>query len=291
MARYDREFLVPYLQDICTLHLAERKLKSRSWDLAMSVEHYTNGQALHNPDPPYEEPAAGKVTLCLIAAALPLGLAVFLNAKAPGDAITGFLGFILSLIGILMVVCAFINLIKIGEANEKRKEKYNLLIAEDKVTIENNKAAKAKVAPLQRELDICNSDLQQVETLLQHAYDANVIPRQYRDMYTAIYLYDFFSTGRSDDLDMALGLYMLEQIKDKLDTIIENQTEMLLNQRMILANQQRSMEDQQAYAARMEAKVNRLTQIEEERNQYYHMIESNTAATAYFAAADYIRRI
>ena len=104
-----------------------------------------------------------------------------------------------------------------------------------------------------------------------------------------MYLYDFFSTSRSDDLDMALNTYVLEQIKDKLDEMIEHQREAIINQRMLMVNQQRALEEQRAYHAYMKKRARQIASSLEEQNQYLDMIKCNTAATAYFAAADYLR--
>ena len=55
MARYNREFLVPYLQTVCALQLAERKLRSRYGFLVQRETDLNNGK--YNPEPkmPYEK--------------------------------------------------------------------------------------------------------------------------------------------------------------------------------------------------------------------------------------------
>ena len=95
----------------------------------------------------------------------------------------------------------------------------------------------------------------------------------------------------ADDLDHALSMFVLEEIKAKLDRIIENQKEIIFNQYQIASNQQKFMEQQQRHSAMMHAKLDQIQANNEERNAYLHMIESNTATTAFFATADYIRRI
>ncbi len=134
-----------------------------------------------------------------------------------------------------------------------------------------------------------SEERKRIAKTLDTVYAANIIPSHYRDMYAAVYLCDFFSTSRSDDLDMALNTYVLEQIKDKLDVIIEKQREAILNQRLILANQQKSLEEQRAHNDYMRQKVYQIASSIEEQNQYLAMIEGSSAATAYFAAANYLR--
>ena len=140
-------------------------------------------------------------------------------------------------------------------------------------------------------MNTCTNEINRINTVLNRVYNANVIPYQYRNMYASVYLYDYFSGSREDDLALALNTFVLEQIKERLDVIIEQQSEMILNQRIMIAKQEKTIQLQQAHTAMMQNKLNQIVASNEERNQYLRMIEGNTAATAYFAAADYIRRI
>ena len=126
---------------------------------------------------------------------------------------------------------------------------------------------------------------------MRQVYSANVIPGQYRNLYAAVYLYQYFGQSQADDLDLVLNTFVLEQIKAKLDVVIQQQSEAILNQRIMLANQEKTMEAQQKHAAMLESKLSRMEASDEERNQYLSMIESNTATTAYFATAQYINSI
>lgn len=49
MIEYDREFLVPYLQDICAYHLAERKLDIKIAKLEQNLRKCQIGE--YNPKP------------------------------------------------------------------------------------------------------------------------------------------------------------------------------------------------------------------------------------------------
>ena len=90
---------------------------------------------------------------------------------------------------------------------------------------------------------------------------------------------------------MALNMFVLEEIKEKLDRIIANQKEIILNQYLQLAEQRRSLELQEEHTSMMESKLNQINASNEERNTYLAMIESNTATTAYFATANYLTRL
>ena len=122
-------------------------------------------------------------------------------------------------------------------------------------------------------------------------YNANIIPAQYRNIYAAVYLYDWFSTSGADDMDHALSMFVLEEIQSKLDRIIANQEEMIINQEILIANQRKSIEEQRAHNSIVQSKIATLQATQDEQLRYIQMTEAETAACAYFAAADYIRRI
>ncbi len=183
------------------------------------------------------------------------------------------------------------HIIENNETNQMLEQRYCSDLRHYRQINDENTALRKTVPSIQREVTNCESEIKEASDTLQKIYDANIIPRRYRDIYIAIYLYDWFSTSQSDDLDMALNMFVLEEIKEKLDKIIENQSEIILNQYMIMANQKKSMELQEEHSRMMHRKLDQIEASNEERNTYLRMIEGNTAATAYFAAADYIRSI
>ena len=152
-------------------------------------------------------------------------------------------------------------------------------------------AAEDKQSQLEEVAIYWKNELDKISAVIDCAYNVNIIPRHYRDIYTAVYLYDWFSTGMSTDLDHALSMFVLEEIKAKLDIIISKLDDVLINQSHIISNQERAIAQQEADNKRLMNKLNDMQATEEERNCYLNMIESNTRATAYFAAADYIRKL
>lgn len=142
---------------------------------------------------------------------------------------------------------------------------------------------------IESEIGKLNNEIKHTQRLLDDAYRVNIIPTHYRNKYAALFLYDWFNTGGSDDLDMALNMFVLEEIKEKLDMIIRNQSTIILNQRIMQAQQQKTIEQQNEHNRLMRNKLDQLCISSQEHNRYLSMIESNTAATAYFAAADYLK--
>ena len=107
----------------------------------------------------------------------------------------------------------------------------------------------------------------------------------------AVYLYRYFSSSREDDVDSVLKTFILEEIKAKLDQIISMQSEIILNQERMMANQRTSLEAQRQHQQYMESKARQIASSIDEQNTYMEMTAANTAATAYFAAANYFSNI
>lgn len=292
MARYDRDFLVPYLEDICSLQLSKQKIHQMIHTAKNEIE-YINRSALEKVGTPdleeykSDSDLTGMGTGCL-------GIACFVGAVVTFfmAMISGELGMLI-IPGIFAVAEVYLVLKFLGA-----KDVENAKIKERNDEIERDHAVaqmsalvivQPQVDEIKKRIMFLEKEIDRVEQLLEKAYSANVIPRWYRDLYPAVYLYDWFANGRADDLDVALNTLVLEQIKDRLDTIIRNQGEQIINQRIIIANQQKAMEQADRHHKALMAKLDRIEASNEDRNMYLSMIEANTAANAFFSAANYLK--
>lgn len=295
MARYNRDFLVPYLQNICALHLAYRKLGEKIDQYDSSIRKCRDGKYNPIPDKPYHRKPItfGRLLSIATGAFLLFGsLGVFtLGGEGASLGLIIFMILCFPVLGTVFLICTYALIKDDLVHNQKEKEKYELMLLQYKETKQSNADLKKQIPRFQNDRQKLIFERNNTQNILNRVYNANIIPRQYRNIYAAVYLYDWFSTSRMDDLDMALNTFVLEEIKEKLDIIIENQSEMILNQCMIAANQRKSLTQQQQHADRLYAKLDQISSSAEERNCYLSMIESNTAATAYFSAANYIQNL
>ena len=198
--------------------------------------------------------------------------------------------------GICLIPGLFIGIITIGrmsnDANENHKNDIEYEEAEKKykeIEAKNQEMRDEHLENYERGIESCEIEQSKIKTLLNDAYAVNIIPSQFRNLYASVYLFDYFNTSQANDIEKAFTLFSLDEIKTRLDTIIENQSEMILSQRLMLAEQQNTKELQQQYATTMKSKIDKLNASNEERNTYLNMIEANTRATAYFALADYLK--
>ena len=294
MAKYNRDFLVPYLQDICALHLTDRKLQARRYELEERIGELEAKKYYYNPTPPKRRPVItfGVIILLLLGGFILLvgigNLFIAIEQEITSMIICSFL---IDAMGIGLIWFGYGVIDDHKEENKRIQKEYESKVQSDKREKEKYEQGLKRVPGLRTELQRCITEDRKVKMLLEKLYSANVIPRQYREVYAAVYLYDWFSTSGADDIEMALNMFVLEEIKARLDRIIENQSNIILNQRIMIANQQRAQEQQDRHNRMMHDKLNQLQVSSEERNRYLCMIENNTAVTAFFAQASYIRNL
>ncbi len=285
MAKYEREFLVPYLMNLCSLELAHRKLSEREYVLDGQAGRLRDGiRFAKKPQAPFIErlPLFWVVMGCITFVMSFLMFSLELNG----------LGWFFIIGGIAEGSIGYGQITEVKESNARKQCTYNREMAEyNEAQRKNDTDKRTKLPAALDELRRCQLEKRKVTETLQRAYGINVIPMQYRNIYASVFLYDWFSTSRADDLEMALNMFVLEEIKEKLDRIIANQTSIILNQQITIANQQKTMEQQKAHSAMMREKLSRIEASNEDRNMYLGMIESNTSTIAFFSAADYIKRI
>lgn len=301
MAHYNRQILVPYLQDIYSIELLCEKL-SRQFD----VDEYRIRQAelilntkVSEPIPPYHEKESSfsiigvffwvMAVLCVVGT-----FGIFLDAKKM-DGFTIFCIFMMVLGFVMFTFLGWVfNGAKEGEQQQAYERENNRYLRErDNYDKHKQECAEALtiVSNCSAEQRFLKGKYSKAKELREKLYSANIIPSQYRNVYAAYYLYDYFSTSKETDLDKIIQTMLLEEIKQRLDRVIETQEEIILNQRRELALQQ---QNNKALAKQHLEAMNAIARLESNQElqlDYQQMIEGNTAATAFFAAANYIQNI
>ena len=127
-------------------------------------------------------------------------------------------------------------------------------------------------------------ELKKATELLQTAYDINIIPTQFRNVYAVYYLNDFIQTS-NESLSTALLHFDLNEIKQKLDTVIEQQEEIIINQAIIQAQNEQMIKQNTNM-------LNSLASIEGNTHmasQYAEIAANNAEACAWIGVANYIK--
>ncbi len=128
-------------------------------------------------------------------------------------------------------------------------------------------------------------EIEEAKSLLEKAYNINIIPKQFRNIYAIWFIYDYISTS-TESLSAAFLHCDLDKIKQKLDTIIEQQKEIIINQRILMAQNAQMIEQNQQT-------LNKLASIEqntERAAQYAEIASNNAEACAWIGMANYIKK-
>lgn len=291
MALLKRDFFIPYVKNLCALHSLRGKLKERMEYVQYEIETVKKGQPEPRPTKPYYEAVWNpKRIFTIILAFIWGGIWVYMPLAV--GASYGVLDFSMMALSLLIIGYAIYDAKTIYDDNNSKAEIYELQLQETKLIHDQNVQNRERKLPgLWNELEECRVAYEETSRVLLEMYDANVIPGQYRNIHSVIYLYDWFSKSREEDLGLALNTFVLEQIKDKLDTIIRNQGDILLNQQMQLSLQMQSNEEQESYFRTMENKINQLEMADEERNKNMDMIARTNESVLWYAQQDYIRNM
>lgn len=140
-----------------------------------------------------------------------------------------------------------------------------------------------EIESLKNDLENIATEIEKASSLLAQAYDVNIVPKQFRNLYAIYYLSDFINTS-NESLSTALLNYNLEEIKEKLDEIIEQQQEIIINQALMIAQNEKIMKQNQQ-------QLNYLASIEQNTDraaQYAQIAANNAEACAWIGLANYI---
>lgn len=286
MLKYDRAILVPYLSNIFLLHLAIKKVDDHCGKISYELCRI-NG--LDNGTRPLyikKKPPLWAYLLIAFGIYPIFGILTGLREGFPGSLI-----FVLFLISAIPIAIGIGNIVSVRKNNAERYETFQRNLHNYEAKKRRIDEERKKIGPLENEKRKYLQEKKRIESVLGELYSANIIPSRYRDMYAAAYLYDWFSSGQSDDLDHALGMYVLEEVRARLDRVIAQQSEQLLRQNIQIGYQQKLIEQQENNSRIIQSKLDTIQATEEERLSYDKMMAGEAATVAYLAKADYIRRI
>ena len=197
MARYNRDILVPYLQDICALHFAELEVCAKMFETQKKIIQLRHGKKIEPPlEPKYEEEWDWFSSLVAGAGIfLIFGSIVCLFGSFIGE-VPMALGFVLFILSMPMGIFLWM----ITGAPVQKAKKYNATLLEqyqEKLRIyrksmseieKKNEEARKEIPSLERRLTYLSNERKKITKLLEQSYGAGVLPTQYRDIYAAVYL-------------------------------------------------------------------------------------------------------
>ena len=224
MAKYQREFLIPYLNDIAALHLALHKLESRLAVLERQKSELERGrcQSIQPQEPRYPL-ANGGFMIGMGAFLLITALWMFVM-KLPVIGLFGAIG------GLMGITAGSILYARTATDNARHDRNYNHRLMEyQRLEIQNRQDREA-IPGIEAEAAVCQAEILRVKDALEAAHSANIIPREFRNVSAVMFLHSWFSQGASNDLDAALNTYSLVESGISLEQMIANEGECLLKE-------------------------------------------------------------
>lgn len=291
MANYNREILVPYLRDVCSVEMLCQKLTRDMESCQFKINNCRTN--LNREIVAVEKPQLWHyiiIPMLLVVlgiVSLLMGYFTITFAKRIR------MGTLLQIVIFIFAACGiFYGAIMFGKdmASDywSARHKYQKAIEEnEKINREFSgymtslKQAEERSAVLKRQLG-------GAQTLRERVYGVNIIPRRYRNVYVAYYLFDYFSTSRETDLDKVIQTLLLDEIKQRLDKIVSQLETALLNQRYQTALQERQNE---MIASNHREQMKRMARMEhnlEMQTDYLSMIEQNQNVTNFILTMDFL---
>ena len=126
-----------------------------------------------------------------------------------------------------------------------------------------------------------------VKTLLEDYYSANILPKSYRNIQSAYYLYEYMSTSRESLKDALLHEHMengIQRILQRLDQIIAQNEEIIFHLRIVEAQNQEMID--QNY--KMISELDETKDIAGDVSKKIEVGNSYLRANTFFAAAEYL---
>ena len=148
-----------------------------------------------------------------------------------------------------------------------------------------------QIPQLEEELSGVEKELQEASALLEKEYSLNIIPGKFRSLAAIYYFCDYFNTS-NETLGNILFHLDLDEIKKKLDTVIQNQEQIIINQAIQIAQNQELINQNQRILGTLCEIADTSAQIEQntvDAAQWAKIAANNAEACAWIGAANYIK--
>lgn len=215
---FNRDVLNNYLYNIRLLEISKNKLCNKK----KSIENHINSlgiKRVNYQNKIYPEMALYVWGFVAIVVVIELIVGRIATWDFFGASWSVFIGLIVAAIIFGVLVSLFDIFNELSEKNAHNQEAKN-----DNIRVENELKEKDRLQSL---LPGINNEIDKIEALLLDAYSINIIPSKFRNIYAAYFLYDFISTSTAS-LNEALLHCDLDTIQEKLDTVIQQQEEIIM---------------------------------------------------------------
>ena len=248
----DRKILLNYLYQLQVVEFSADKLKQIINRLNYNISRL--GKAVQ-PSKPYKM----GVDLGAIGGFLFLGGKLLYSLNPWG--LFSFASGVGVIIIIVTIVGGLISAASKESDYKEREEEYKRQIAEEAIRVQQELLERDALI---EQRDGFQKNLDEAERVMEKAYSANVIPKQFRNLYAVYYLYEYLSTSQST-LESAMLHFDLNEIKAKLDSIIDQQEQIVLQNAISISQNDKIIEQNNNIirsAMKIETNAERIAQYE-----------------------------
>ncbi len=240
---FNREVLKNYLYNLQTLEFAKNKLEYEKANLEYRIGSLCCPQHIAPRD------SWSDYGICFGGLALMIGLFLLalwiINGSNGGGFFSILLGLIKPIAIIVMIASIIISIIIIISTISSYVQdgkRFDMETQNEAQRLEIEKQERQRLSSI---LPHVKQDLENTNDLLNSAYSINIIPENIRGLYGVYFLYKYISTSQVS-LNEAFFHFDLNEIKCKLDIIIEQQREIILktarsnalNEKIVKQNEQ-----------------------------------------------------
>ncbi|MCL2463496.1 MAG: hypothetical protein FWF28_00265 [Micrococcales bacterium] len=224
---YDRNVVIVHLRNLRFLEMARERLRGNLADADWKIAN--NGQA-RQPSFPRHESVDEDLTATIVGWSITTAVLGLILWGVRHVHVLVQIAWVLT--GIAAIIAGIAIAMGIYRASENSRAfrldraRYDKQVSDDWARVQRELAERAMLIDARPRMLL---EWQAADALLKKAYGANIIPSQFRTLYAVYFLYEFLSTSR-EPLHEALLHYDLDEIKRKLDVVIEQQEQIIINQ-------------------------------------------------------------
>lgn len=278
-SEFDRDVMVQYLYNLRTLEIAKAKLLEKQ---QKQFDKYNRLGIAKTISQPQGHPIASIVSGCvLIGASLVGTIGLIFAFFHQNDSLE-----IWSLVTVILTIIPFplsfgiLFLIR-GFSKRKAQQEAERLKQADNARVQKEIFERQK---LRRDIENLQKEINKADALLQKAYSVNIVPAPYRNIQAVFYLYEYLSTSY-ETIQNALLHCNFNEMKMKMDVVIQQQSDMLLEQ----AVQSARLEDMRTQNSRLlqhAAATERNTAL---AAKYSRIAANNAEVNAWIGLANYFK--
>ena len=292
----DRPALLLYLQNIRDLEVTKYRIYSK-WE--KEKQHYQREMAKCDVKPSYQDKpefeyvGAGCLFYFFIIEAIGLSLGIFVMASMKASGWTAFMVIGALFFWILVLINKPVNRkdqesiyqSQVNDVEEYNKRQDDIV---QEATIKYNELLHQRNELAKK----YKSSYDHVNGVLNQFYSMNILPSQYRNVASAIYIYDYMSSSQASLEDTLVHEHMengIQRIQSRLNQMMRRLDDVIYETRCIRDDNRANIEQVITKNNQMLKELQSAAISTQDAAQYAELAANYSKANAYFSLANYFK--